>query len=58
MEGTLLARNYMDFETKPDKTAVDGLKHYFTKDRMKFHRAMKKGGILKKRQYFSIRYTT
>jgi len=51
MEGTLLARNYMDFETKPDKTGRRWIEaHYFTKDRMKFHRALKKGGILKKRE--------
>ena len=53
MKGTLLAKNYMDFETKPDKTGRRWVEaHYFTKDRMKFYNAMKKGGIVKKRQKF------
>ena len=38
----------MDFETKPDKTGRRWIEaHYFTKDRMKFYNAMKKGDCKK-----------
>ena len=49
----------MDFETKPDKTGRRWVECiYFTKDRMKFYNAMKKGGIVKKDKTFLMIYTT
>jgi len=49
LQGHLLAKRYMDFDTVPDKTGRRWIQtHYITKDRMIFKNAMKRAGWYKK----------
>ena len=51
MKGTLLAKNYMDFDTLPDKTGRRWVgAQYVIGDRMIFTRAYEKAGFPKKRE--------
>jgi len=49
VQGHLLAKRYMDFDTVPDKTGRRWIEsHYITGDRMIFKNAMKRAGLFKK----------
>jgi hypothetical protein len=49
LQGHLLAKRYMDFDTIPDKTGRRWIEsHYITGDRMIFKNAMKRAGFFKK----------
>jgi hypothetical protein len=49
LQGHLLAKRYMDFDTVPDKTGRRWIEsHYITGDRMIFKNAMKRAGLFKK----------
>ena len=49
LQGHLLAKRYMDFDTIPDKTGRRWIEsHYITGDRMIFKNAMKRAGLFKK----------
>ncbi len=46
LEGTMLARNYMDFDTVPDKKGMRWVDvHYLTQDRLHFKNYLTKQGI-------------
>jgi hypothetical protein len=49
LQGHLLAKRWMDFDTVPDKTGRRWIEsHYITGDRMIFKNAMKRAGFFKK----------
>ena len=51
LQGHLLAKRWMDFDTIPDKTGRRWIEsHYITGDRMIFKNAMKRAGLFKKQE--------